>query len=70
MAIVILVNYFSKWPVAMALPDKSEKSAEQVSLFLYQTFCKYAHACRLTTLQNNCFAQYYIMIITHNMYEM
>ena len=32
--IIALVNYFSKWPEAMALPNKS---AEQVSLFLYQT---------------------------------
>lgn len=35
--IVPLVDYFSKWPEAEALPDKSAKS---VALFLYKMICR------------------------------
>ena len=35
--IVTLVDYFSKWPEAEALPDKS---AEGVALFLYKMMCR------------------------------
>ena len=36
--IITLVDFFSKWPEAEALPDKSAKS---VSLFLYKMMCRY-----------------------------
>lgn len=35
--IVTLVDYFSKWPEAEALPDKSAKG---VALFLYNMICR------------------------------
>ena len=35
--IVTLVDYFSKWPEAEALPDKT---AETVALFLYKMMCR------------------------------
>ena len=35
--IVTLVDYFSKWPEAEALPDKSAKG---VALFLYKMMCR------------------------------
>ena len=35
--IVTLVDYFSKWPEAEALSDKS---AEGVALFLYKMMCR------------------------------
>lgn len=35
--IVTLVDYFSKWPEAEALPDKT---AEGVALFLYRMICR------------------------------
>ncbi|KAI6660697.1 Gag-pol fusion protein [Oopsacas minuta] len=36
--IITLVDYFSKWPEADALPDKSAKG---VALFLYKTMCRF-----------------------------
>ena len=36
--IVTLMDYFSKWPEAEPLPDKSAKS---VALFLYKMMCRY-----------------------------
>lgn len=36
--IVTLVDYFSKWPEAEAIPDKS---ATSVALFLYKMICRY-----------------------------
>ena len=36
--IITLVDYFSKWPEAAALPDKG---AEGVALFLYCMICRY-----------------------------
>lgn len=35
--IVTLVDFFSKWPEAEALPDKS---ANAVTLFLYKMICR------------------------------
>ena len=35
--IITLVDYFSKWPEAEALPDKSSKG---VALFLYRMMCR------------------------------
>ena len=35
--IVTLVDYFSKWPEAEAMPDKSAKS---VAVFLYKMICR------------------------------
>ncbi len=35
-----LMDYFSKWPEAAALPDKR---AESVALFLYRMICRYVH---------------------------
>ena len=35
--IVTLVDYFSKWPEAAPLPDKT---APGVALFLYELFCR------------------------------
>ena len=35
--IVTLVDYFSKWPEAKAIPDKTAKS---VALFLYEMMCR------------------------------
>ena len=35
--IITLVDYFSKWPEAEALPDKSAKG---VALFLYRMMCR------------------------------
>ena len=35
--IVTLVDYFSKWPEAEPLPDKSAKG---VALFLYRMMCR------------------------------
>ena len=35
--IVTLVDYFSKWPEAAPLPDKT---AAGVGLFLYELFCR------------------------------
>ena len=35
--IVTLVDYFSKWPEAAPLPDKT---AAGVALFLYELFCR------------------------------
>ena len=37
--VVTLVDYFSKWPEAAPLPDKT---AAGVALFLYELFCRYA----------------------------
>ena len=37
--IITLVDYFSKWPEAEPLPNKS---ANSVALFLYKMFCRYA----------------------------
>ena len=37
--VVTLVDYFSKWPEAAPLPDKS---AIGVGMFLYELFCRYA----------------------------
>ena len=37
--VVTLVDYFSKWPEAAPLPDKT---AVGVALFLYELFCWYA----------------------------
>ena len=34
---VTLVDYFSKWPEAEGIPDKSAKS---VALFLYRMICR------------------------------
>lgn len=45
--IVTLVDYFSKWPEAEALPDKSAKS---VALFLYKMMCRYVHVYGVTGL--------------------
>ncbi len=39
--IVTLVDYFSKWPEAEALPNKS---AEEVALFLYRIMCRYFYS--------------------------
>ena len=36
--IITLVDYFSKWPEAEPLPDKSAKS---VASFLFKMFCRY-----------------------------
>ena len=36
--IVTLVDYFSKWPEAEPLPNKS---AKEVALFLYRMICRY-----------------------------
>ena len=36
--VVTLVDYFSKWPEAEVLPDKSAKS---VALFLYKMMCRF-----------------------------
>ena len=36
--IITLVDYFSKWAEAEALPDKT---AESVSSFLYKMICRY-----------------------------
>ena len=36
--IITLVDYFSKWPEAAPLPDKSARS---VALFLYKMMCRY-----------------------------
>ncbi|KAI6660178.1 Gag-pol fusion protein [Oopsacas minuta] len=36
--IITMVDYFSKWPEADALPDKSAKG---VALFLYKTMCRF-----------------------------
>ena len=36
--IVTLVEYFSKWPEAEPIPDKS---AKHVALFLYKMMCRY-----------------------------
>ena len=36
--IVTLVDYFSKWPEAAPLPDKT---AVGVASFLYELFCRY-----------------------------
>ena len=36
--IITLVDYFSKWPEAAALPDKT---AESVVSFLYKMICRY-----------------------------
>ena len=36
--IITLVDFFSKWPEAAALPDKK---ADGVALFLYQMVCRY-----------------------------
>ena len=36
--IITLVDYFSKWPEAEALPDKTTKG---VALFLYKTMCRF-----------------------------
>ena len=36
--VVTLVDYFSKWPEAAPLPDKS---AIGVGIFLYELFCRY-----------------------------
>ena len=36
--VVTLVDYFSKWPEAAPLPDKT---AVGVALFLYELFCRY-----------------------------
>ena len=36
--IVTLVDYFSKWPEAEPLPNKS---AKEVALFLYRMMCRY-----------------------------
>ena len=38
--VVTLVDYFSKWPEAAPLPDKS---AFGVGMFLYELFCRYAY---------------------------
>ena len=38
---VTLVDYFSKWPEAVALQDKTAKG---VVLFLYDLFCRYNYA--------------------------
>lgn len=35
--IVTLMDYFSKWPEAEAIPDKSAKS---IALFLYKMICR------------------------------
>ena len=35
--VVTLVDYFSKWPEAEAIPDKTAKS---VALFLYRMMCR------------------------------
>ena len=35
--VVTLVDYFSKWPEAAPLPDKT---AEGVALFLFELFCR------------------------------
>ena len=37
--VVMLVDYFSKWPEAAPLPDKT---AEGVALFLFELFCRLA----------------------------
>ena len=39
--VVTLVDYFSKWPEAAALQDKT---AKRVALFLYDLFCRYNYA--------------------------
>ena len=38
--VVTLVDYFSKWPEAAPLPDKT---AVGVASFLYELFCRYIH---------------------------
>lgn len=40
--IVTLVDYFSKWPEAAPLPNKT---AEGVALFLFDLFCRYVFYC-------------------------
>ena len=39
--IVTLVDYFSKWPEAEPLPNKS---AKEVALFLYRMMCRYQNS--------------------------
>lgn len=36
--IVTLVDYFSRWPEAAGLPDKT---AQGVAMFLYDLFCRF-----------------------------
>ena len=36
--IVTLVDYFSRWPEAAGLPDKT---AQGVAMFLYELFCRF-----------------------------
>ena len=38
--IVTLVDYFSRWPEAAGLPDKT---AFGVAMFLYDLFCRYSY---------------------------
>ena len=38
--VVTLVDYFSKWPEAAPLKDKT---AASVALFLFETFCRYVN---------------------------
>ena len=40
--IITLVDYFSKWPEAVALPDKRAKG---VALFLYKMICRWDKIC-------------------------
>lgn len=35
--IVTLIDYFTKWPEAAAIPDKTAKGIAQ---FIYRTFCR------------------------------
>ena len=38
--IVTCIDYFSKWPEAMALQDKS---AVSIAKFIFETICRYVH---------------------------
>jgi len=54
--IVTLVDFFSKWPEAEPLRDKSAKS---VSLFLYKMICRYWVCVINVTLECNPAASLY-----------
>ncbi len=45
--IVTLIDYFSKWPEAAALPNKE---AEGVAIFIYRMICRYSYSIQVNWL--------------------
>ena len=61
--IVTMIDYFSKWPEAAALADKSAKA---VAMFIYQSICRFDDKmARIATNTVHCYIHAVNVISSH-----